>query len=476
MSALAIDPGSNVLYAGAPEWYPVGVFTSADNGETWNDTDFFGHVVTSLAVSHSVVYAGTSSGVFKKTGGGSWTDVSNGIQEAVMSVAVSADNPDVAYAGTNSALYQTVSGGSAWSARLTFPVWSVTIAASNPSIAYVATAYGSGMTEDGGILWQGSGPAGTNLAVFAIDPLDPRRVYGGGAVGWDSFVSRISADGSHLEYSTFIGGTRSEWGTNIAVDASAAAYVTGITQSTDFPIRGAFQPHGDGSMDVFVAKISDAGALVYSTYLGGTASDYAPKIAVDGSGQAHIVGITLSTNFPPANSFQPAHGGGWEDVFVTTLNASGNGLVYSTYLGGSDHDTSWNSPGPAIAVGPSGEAFVTGATMSDNFPTRDALQPAYSGGGSDAFVANFDPAGHLVYSTYLGGTGSDFGTHVAVDPTGAVAVAGATSSTDFWTRRAIQLPPAGCARYSGARAGGGGDAGVGRHGRIVDTRARSSGG
>jgi hypothetical protein len=443
VSALVVDPISHVLYAGAPEWYPVGVFTSADGGETWNDTEFFGHVVTSLAVSHSVVYAGTSSGVFKKTGDGSWTDVSNGIQEAVMSVAVSADNPDVAYAGSNSALYQTVSGGSAWSARLTFPVWSVTIAASNPSIAYVATAYGSGMTEDGGILWQGSGPAGTNLAVFAIDPLDPRRVYGGGAVGWDSFVSRISADGSHLEYSTFIGGTSSEWGTDIAVDASGAAYVTGITQSTDFPIRGAFQPHGDGSMDVFVAKISDAGALVYSTYLGGTASDYAPKIAVDGSGQAHIVGITLSTNFPTANAFQPAHGGGWEDVFVTTLNASGNGLVYSTYFGGSDHDTSWKSPGPAIAVGPSGGAFITGATMSANFPTRDALQPTYSGGGSDAFVANFDPAGRLVYSTYLGGTGSDFGTHVAVDPSGAVAVAGGASSTDFWTRRAIQPANAG---------------------------------
>jgi hypothetical protein len=450
VSALAIDSASQTLYAGAPDWYPAGVFSSAD-GETWTDTGLpVGNAVSSLAVSHSVIYAGTSNGVFRNVGGG-WAPASADIHDAVTSVAVDPVHPDVAYAGTNSALFFTTSGGAAWSVTLPYPIYNVVVAPSNPSIVYVATWYGSGMTENGGLSappwgidWQGRGPAGTNLSVFAIDPVNASRVYGGGSVGRDSFVSRISADGSHLEYSTYLGGASSEWDTDIAVDSNGAAYVAGTTQSTDFPVLTPFQPNAGGLMDVFVAKISDAGSLVYSTYLAGTASDYAPRIAVDGSGQAHVVGITLSTNFPTVNAFQPAHGGGFYDVFVSTLNAAGSGLVYSTYLGGNDQeDTFSQTGGPAVAIGPSGNAFVTGSTRSTNFPTRDAIQPTYGGGPSDAFVANFDSGGQLVYSTYVGGTGTDHGARVAVDPAGAVAIAGATSSTDFWTRHAIQSTNAG---------------------------------
>ena len=99
-------------------------------------------------------------------------------------------------------------------------------------------------------------------------------------------------------------------------------------------------------------------------------SDYAPRIAVDANGQAHVVGITLSTNFPTAHAFQPTHGGGFYDAFVTTLNASGTGLVYSTYLGGNDQETWSQSGGPAVAIGPSGDAFVTGSTRSRPWPGR----------------------------------------------------------------------------------------------------------
>jgi FIMAH domain/Beta-propeller repeat len=451
VASLVIDQASQTLYAGAPDWYPIGVFKSVDGGETWTDTGLPEHLaVTSMAVSQSVIYAGTSNGVFKNVGG-SWVPASGGIQEAITSVAVDPTNPDVAYAGTNNALFYTVSGGASWSLTLPYPIFNVVVASSNPSVVYVATWYGSGMTEDGGLSapvwgidWQATGPAGTTLGVFAIDPLDARRVYGGGSVGWDSFVSRISADGSHLEYSTFLGGASSESESDIAVDSSGAAYVAGTTQSTDFPVLNPFQSSAGGLMDVFVAKISDAGSLVYSTYLGGWSSDYAPRIAVDGSGQAHVVGLTLSMNFPTANAFQPAHGGGWYDVFVTTLNASGSGLVYSTYLGGSAEEEVWSqSGGPAVAIGPSGDVFVTGSTRSTNFPTRDAIQPTYGGGFSDAFVANFDATGQLVYSTYFGGTGAEYGARAVVDPAGAVAIAGATNSADLWTRRAIQSSNAG---------------------------------
>jgi hypothetical protein len=463
VSALAIDAASQTLYAGAPDWYPAGIFSSADGGETWTDTGMpFGTAVAGLAVSGSVVYAGTSNGVFKNVGGG-WTPASGDIQEPVTAVAVDPVHPDVVYAGTASALFFTTSGGAAWSVTLPYPIYNVVVAPSSPSIVYVATAYGSGMTQNGGlsappwgIEWQGSGPAGTTVFVFAIDPVNPSRVYGGGSVGWDAFVSRLSADGSRLEYSTFLGGASSESDSDIAVDVDGAAYVAGTTQSTDFPVLNAFQPNAGGLMDVFVAKISGAGSLVYSTYLAGTASDYAPRIAVDGSGQAHVVGITLSPNFPTVNAFQPAHGGGFYDVFVSTLNAAGSGLVYSTYLGGNDaEDTFSQTGGPAVAIGPLGDAFVTGSTRSPNFPTRDAIQPTYGGGLSDAFVANFDPAGHLVYSTYVGGTETDHGARVAIDPEGAVAVAGGTNSTNFWTRHAMQSTNAGAEDVFIARIGAG---------------------
>jgi photosystem II stability/assembly factor-like uncharacterized protein len=463
VSALAIDPASQTLYAGAPDWYPRGVFSSTDGGETWTDTALpFGIAVSSLAVSQSVIYAGTSNGVFKNDGG-HWAPASGAIHEAVTSVAVDPVHPDVAYAGTNSALLFTTSGGAAWSVTLPYPIYNVVVAPSNPSIVYVATWYGSGMTENGGLSapvwgidWQASGPQGTNLTVFAIDAINASRVYGGGSVGWDAFVSRLSADGSHLEYSTFLGGSSSEWDTDIAVDSNGAAYVTGTTQSTDFPVRNPLQPNAGGVMDVFVAKISEPGALVYSTYLAGSASDYAPRIAVDANGQAHVVGLTLSANFPTANAFQPTHGGGFYDVFVSTLNAAGSGLVYSTYLGGNDQeDTFSQTGGPAVAIGPSGDAFVTGSTRSTNFPTGDAIQSTYGGGPSDAFVANFDAAGQLVSSTYLGGSGADHGARVAVDPAGAVAVAGATNSTDFSTRHAIQSMNAGAEDVFVARIGAG---------------------
>ena len=161
--------------------FRIGVFSSADGGETWTDTGLpFGTAVVSLAVSQSVIYAGTSNGVFKNAGG-SWTQASADIHEAVVSVAADPSHPDVVYAGTNSALFYTTSGGATWSMTLPYPIYSVVVAPSNPSIVYVATWYGSGMTEDGGLSapiwgidWQATGPAGTNLFVFAIDPLDAR--------------------------------------------------------------------------------------------------------------------------------------------------------------------------------------------------------------------------------------------------------------------------------------------------------------
>ena len=279
---------------------------------------------------------------------------------------------------------------------------------------------------------------------FVVDPVAPAKVYAGTFISSDVFVSRISADGSSLEYSTYLGGTSSEWFSDIAIDATGAAYVVGTTQSTDFPTLNPFQATAGGLMDVFVAKLSEAGSLTYATYLGGWGSDYNPRVAVDSAGQAHVVGVTLSQNFPVANAYQPSYGGGNSDIFVTTLNQAGNGLVYSTFLGGSDQEVDGSqSLGPAVAVGPSDETVVTGTTRSKNFPTHDAIQSVHGGGSTDAFAANFDSAGRLQYSTYLGGSGDDYGRRIAVDSTGSIIVAGATSSNDFPMRRALQSANAG---------------------------------
>ena len=202
VSSVVVDPVSGTVYAGEPAGnYGHGVFRSADGGDTWSDTGLADGVM-SLAVSQSVVYAGTANGVFRSIGGNDWAPASGGIQEPVVSVAADPNNPDIAYAGTYSGLFSTTSGGAEWSP--VFPLFgaqvlNVAIAPTDPSTVYVATGYGSAMTRDGGTSWQSAGPVETTLLFFAIDPLESTTVYVTAAVAWDVFVSRISADGSSLE-------------------------------------------------------------------------------------------------------------------------------------------------------------------------------------------------------------------------------------------------------------------------------------
>ena len=239
-----------------------------------------------------------------------------------------------------------------------------------------------------------------------------------------------------LSYSTYLGGSGDDRGTGIAVDSSGNAYVTGFTSSINFPTANPIQPANGGSFDAFVTKLNAAGnGLVYSTYLGGTDDDYGHGIAVDSSGNAYVGGYTISINFPTASPAQPAFGG-VADAFVTKLNAAGNALVYSTYLGGSDFEV-----GSRIAVDASGNAYVIGRTRSTNFPTVSPIQAAFGGGVRDAFVTKLNAAGStLVYSTYLGGSADDiqFGFDIAVDAAGNAYITGQTFSTDFPTAGPFQ--------------------------------------
>jgi Bacterial Ig-like domain (group 3)/Beta-propeller repeat len=251
-----------------------------------------------------------------------------------------------------------------------------------------------------------------------------------------------------LIYSTFLGGTLGDSGNGIAVDSAGSAYVTGLTFSTNFPTSsGAFQTTGESA--AFVTKLTPSGtALIYSTYLGG-ATTAGLGIAVDSEGNAYVTGSTEDTAFPTTTgAFQTICNGGSGctndgDAFVTKINPTGSTLVYSTYLGGSNVDG-----GSGITLDTAGNAYVTGGTQSTDFPTKNALQPA-NGGITDAFVTELNPTGTaLVYSTYLGGSGEEGGSGIAVDSTGNIYVAGRTTSTNFPTKNPLQR----------ANGGGGGDA------------------
>ncbi|MEG5164210.1 SBBP repeat-containing protein, partial [Microcoleus sp. AT3-A2] len=259
--------------------------------------------------------------------------------------------------------------------------------------------------------------------------------YGGGL---DGFLAKVNPTGSALVYSTYLGGSGTDDAKAIALDNSGNVWATGNTNSTDFPGANlGFQNAIAGGYDNFVSKFDANGARAYSTYLGGSGDDYGADIAVDSAGNAYVVGNTTSTDFPTVNPIQAGNGGVAKDAFVTKISAN-NSLAYSTYLGGSGEEN-----GDRITVDSAGNAYVTGNTTSTNFPTKNAIQ-TISGGGQDAFITKIDSSGSaLVDSTYLGGSGNDFGGGIAVDASGAVYVAGGTASTNFPTATPLQAANAG---------------------------------
>ncbi|AGY57615.1 hypothetical protein GKIL_1369 [Gloeobacter kilaueensis JS1] len=230
-----------------------------------------------------------------------------------------------------------------------------------------------------------------------------------------------------LSYATLLGGSGGDYGAAIAADSTGNLYATGFTDSVDFRTLNPLQAGLAGNSDVFVTKFNTSGnALVYSTYLGGSNNDYPAALRIDGSGNAYVVGYTNSTNFPVANALRSTLAGN-NDAFVSKLNASGSALVYSTYLGGSSNDIA-----TGLAVASSGNLYVTGYTLSSDFPLLKPLQSVYGGGAYDAFVTKFNAAGNtLAYSTYLGGSGTDFASGIAVDSKGNAYLTGYTTSSNF---------------------------------------------
>jgi hypothetical protein len=240
-----------------------------------------------------------------------------------------------------------------------------------------------------------------------------------------------------LEFATYLGGEDQDQGLAIVTDDTGAIYVTGEAQSVDFPTTaGAFQPlFSDGLSDAFVTKFAPDGAtLLYSTYLGGNLTDISRDIYVDGEGNTYLTGSTTSNDFPTTpNAFQTTPPGD-TDAFVTKLNPSGSGLVYSTYLGGLGE--LGGDDGYSITADAQGNAYVSGVTGSRNFPVVNPFQADCRPGPPfchDVFVSKLNPQGSaLVYSTFLGGRSVfEEGQAIAVNAEGNAYVAGFTDSDDF---------------------------------------------
>jgi hypothetical protein len=257
--------------------------------------------------------------------------------------------------------------------------------------------------------------------------------------GDDAFVVKLNPAGSALVYATYLGGTGHEAGRSIAIDGSGSVYVTGGTESSDFPttlgaLDSTFNNGVPGGTDAYVAKLSSDGAqLVYSTFLGGADADDGFAVAVDATGNAYITGETTGSGFPATpGAFDSSYNGGGIDAFVAKLNAAGSALTYSTYLGGNSFDAS--NPTNAIAVDSQGQAFVTGCTSSSDYPTTLGAFDQTLSTGCDVFVTKLAANGSsLVYSTFIGGAGYDDAWAITLDAQGRATVTGFTEATDYPT-------------------------------------------
>lgn len=297
--------------------------------------------------------------------------------------------------------------------------------------------YGHGVALDksGDIYVAGSTTSPDFPSVHARQPQ-----FAGGSGSGDAYILELNPDGNHILFSTYLGGSGNDDAEAIRV-SGGSLYLAGSTSSTNFPTAHAWQTSLGGRSDAFLARLTRAGATVYSTYIGGKGTDGALGIAVK-AGKVFVAGETGSVNFPTIHSLQ-AFGGGscpndpqniCEDAFVTAFPIGGGKPLYSTLLGGSQEDRA-----DAIAADRSGNAYVVGGTYSRAFPLVRPLEKTLAAYDQNGFVAKISPTGKaLLFSTFLGGTSADEAYGVAVDPAGNIFVTGTTVSDDFPTQDAIQ--------------------------------------
>ncbi|MFB3895065.1 MAG: SBBP repeat-containing protein [bacterium] len=349
--------------------------------------------------------------------------------------SIALDNSGNAYTTgyTNSSFFPTTPGAFDTLSNGSSDVFVTKLNSTGTALIYSTYLGGEGEDEGYAITVDGSGCAYvtgyTESNHFPTTPGAFDTSYNGNG---DIFITKLKTNGTALVYSTYFGGAKPDNGYGIAVDNSGNIYITGETESHDFPTTpSAFDTSFNGVYrDAYVSKLNANGTgLVYSTYLGGTDDDGCNTIVLDSSGNAFVVGYTLSTDYPTTPGvFRPSNHVA-HDAFVTKLNADGTVLIYSTYLTGY-HGTY----GSDIVIDDSGNSYITGDTQNPYFPTTPGAFDVSLNGLIDAFVTKLNANGTaLLYSTYLGGTGDDEGNSIAIDDSGNVYITGYTMSTDFPT-------------------------------------------
>ncbi len=352
-------------------------------------------------------------------------------------IAVDASN-DVYIAGWSSSVNFPVVGGIQTRLSGTRDAFVAKLNAAGNSLVYSTYLGGSGVDVANAIAVDTSGRAviagdttSTNLpvttGVFQRIP----------AGGQDVFVARLAANGASLSFLTYFGGSGMDHGTTVQIDPTGPIVIGGGTYSINLPVLLAYQAHSGGGQDGFVTKLnSTATALVLSTYLGGSGGSPGLPEQVNGlvigpSKNIVAAGITSSANFPiTTGTLQSVYGGGQTDGFLTKLNGATGALMVSTFLGGTLNDGI-----NAIAEDQLGRLYVTGFTLSTDFPVIRASQPASASGqsgGMDAFAATINSGlNQETFGTYLGGSGTEAGNSIAVDALTSFIVVGQTSSADF---------------------------------------------
>jgi hypothetical protein len=446
------DSGASISVDSHGNTYLIGYTQSLDFPTTPNafQTTCGGQCNNSTYDAFITKFDSTGSSLIYSTYlGGSGTDVATGLAiDNSGNVFVAGTTYSKDFPITAGVFQPTCSGGCS-----TFPDAFVTKLDPTGSVLVYSTFLG-GTNYDGvaNLAVDALGNAYLNGVTWSADfPVTPGALQtkcgGGCSNSSDAFVTKLNSTGSALVYSTFLGGAGSDAGGGIALDDLGDAYLTGVTQSANFPVTpNAIQPTCSGgciSRDAFVTEINPTGsALLYSTFLGGSDIETGTAIALDSLGNIYVSGNTASTDFPTTSgAFQTSNAGSY-DAFVTKLNASGSSFVYSTYIGGSSSE----GLGFGIGVDAAGDVYIAGQTSSSDFPTTPgAFQTTCAICTGLVFMTELNASGSaLVYSSYFGGTGNNVESSIALDSASNVYVTGYTQSIDFpVTPDAVQAQCAG---------------------------------